>query len=271
MNALLFSLPGTPVIYYGDEIGMGDNIYLGDRDGVRTPMQWAPDRNAGFSQGNPQSLFLPVIIDPEYHYESVNVESQQKNPASLLSWMKRLIAQRKRFKAFGRGTLQFLRPENPRILAFVRQYQDETILIVANLSRFTQYARLDLSAFRGLVPVELFGRISFPTITDESYFVTIGPHHFYWFSLEPQPARRRARALAEASDELPLLEVSDGWESLLTGQVRSNLEGALQDYLSRRRFSGHRRAIRYAEIEEAVPVDPCRDDSIPCLRPRGAL
>src|SRR6185369_5498485 len=153
MNALLFSLPGTPVIYYGDEIGMGDNVYLGDRNGVRTPMQWSADRNAGFARANPQRLYLPVNIDPQYHYEAVNVEAQQNNPHSLLWWMKRMIAQRKQFLAFGRGTLEFLHPSNTKVLAFVRQYLDERVLIVANLSRFAQSAELDLSKLQGSVPV----------------------------------------------------------------------------------------------------------------------
>src|SRR5205814_6797768 len=154
MNGLLFSLPGTPILYYGDEIGMGDNIYLGDRNGVRTPMQWSGDRNAGFSRCNPQRLFLPVIIDPEYHFEAINVEAQQNNPNSLLWWMKRLIALRKRHKAFGRGKLEFLQPANRKVLAFLRRYQEESILVVANLSRFVNHAELDLSAFEGLVPME---------------------------------------------------------------------------------------------------------------------
>ncbi|HSP55550.1 MAG TPA: maltose alpha-D-glucosyltransferase, partial [Dehalococcoidia bacterium] len=157
MNGLLFSLPGTPIIYYGDEIGMGDNIYLGDRNSVRTPMQWSGDRNAGFSRANPQSLFLPVTIDPEYHYETVNVEAQQNNPHSLLWWMKRLIALRKRYRAFSRGSIEFLFPDNRKVLTFIRRFEGETILVVANLSRFVQYVELDLSAFRGRRPVELFG------------------------------------------------------------------------------------------------------------------
>ena len=136
MKSLLFSLPGTPVLYYGDEIGMGDNVYLGDRNGVRTPMQWSGDRNAGFSHANPQRLYLPVVLDPEYHYEAINVETQQNNPTSLLWWMKRLIALRKRFKAFGRGTLEFLHPENQKVLAFILRNWDECILDIANLSRF---------------------------------------------------------------------------------------------------------------------------------------
>src|SRR5207244_3486381 len=155
MNSLLFSLPGTPVLYYGDEIGMGDNFYLGDRNGVRTPMQWSADRNAGFSLANPQRLFLPVIIDPEYHYEAVNVETQQSNPHSLFWWMKRLIALRQRHRAFGRGSFEFLYPDNRKVLAFTRRYEDESIIVVANLSRFAQYVELDLQSFRGMVPIEL--------------------------------------------------------------------------------------------------------------------
>jgi maltose alpha-D-glucosyltransferase/alpha-amylase len=184
MNAMLMSLPGTPVLYYGDEIGMGDNVFLGDRNGVRTPMQWSPDRNAGFSRANPQRLVLPVIIDPEYHYESLNVESQQGNPNSLLWWTKRLIALRKRFQAFGRGTIEFLAPENPKVLAFIRHFEDETVLVVANLSRFTQYVELDLKAFKGRVPLELIGRTRFPPIGDLPYLLTLGEHAFYWFSVE---------------------------------------------------------------------------------------
>jgi maltose alpha-D-glucosyltransferase/alpha-amylase len=164
MNGLLFSLPGTPVIYYGDEIGMGDNIYLGDRNGVRTPMQWNADRNAGFSRASSQRLFLPVIVEPGYHYESRNVEAQQNVPTSLLWWMKHIIALRKRYKAFGRGTIDFLYPENRKVLAYVRRYQEERILVVANLSRQAQYVELDLSEFRGMVPVELFGQTDFPPI-----------------------------------------------------------------------------------------------------------
>ncbi|MBX6340880.1 MAG: maltose alpha-D-glucosyltransferase, partial [Thermomicrobiaceae bacterium] len=184
MNGLLFSLPGTPVIYYGDEIGMGDNIYLGDRNGVRTPMQWSADRNAGFSDAPRQSLYLPVISDAEYHYEAVNVEAQQNNPSSLLWWMKRLIALRKRYQAFGRGSLEFLQPENRKVLVFLRRYGDEQILVVANLSRFAQAVELDLSAHRGMVPVEMFGQVEFPPIGELPYFLTLGPHSFYWFRLE---------------------------------------------------------------------------------------
>src|SRR3712207_4392666 len=157
-------MPGTPVIYYGDEIGMGDNIYLGDRNGVRTPMQWTADRNVGFSEANPQRLYLPVITDPEYHQQTVNVESQQGNANSLFWWTRRMIAQRKQFKAFGRRTIEFLHPENRKVLAFVQTYEDERILIVANLSRYGQFADLDLSKWKSLAPVEVFGRVHFPPI-----------------------------------------------------------------------------------------------------------
>src|SRR5246127_1613345 len=162
MNGLLFSLPGTPIVYYGDEIGMGDNIYLGDRDGVRTPMQWSADRNAGFSTANPHKLYLPLILDPEYHYESVNVDLQRRNTSSLFWYMKRMINMRKKFKAFGRGNMEFINVENRKILAFVRRYEDETILVVANLSRLVQCFELDLSAFKGMVPGELPGGTHFP-------------------------------------------------------------------------------------------------------------
>jgi maltose alpha-D-glucosyltransferase/alpha-amylase len=188
LNALLFSLPGTPVLYYGDEIGMGDNVYLGDRNGVRTPMQWTGDRNAGFSRANPQKLILPVMMTSEYHYETINVEAQQENPSSLLWWMKRLIALRSGFKAFGRGSIEFLHPVNPRIVAFTREYEDEKVLVVLNLSRFPQYVELDLAKFEGFSPIELFGRTAFPTIGKQPYIVTVGPHSFFWFSLESTQA-----------------------------------------------------------------------------------
>jgi maltose alpha-D-glucosyltransferase/alpha-amylase len=183
LNGLLLSLPGTPVIYYGDEIGMGDNIYLGDRNGVRTPMQWTSGRNAGFSLASPQRLYLPVVVEAEYHPEAVSVEQQQRNTHSLLWWMKRLIGLRKRFKAFGRGTLEVLYPENRKVLAFVRRFEEERLLVVANLSRFVQYAELDLAAFRGAVPVEVFGGTEFPAVGDRPYFVTLAPHAFFWFAL----------------------------------------------------------------------------------------
>ncbi len=184
MNSLLFSMPGSPVLYYGDEIGMGDNIYLGDRNGVRTPMQWSGDRNAGFSRADWARLYSPVIMDPVYGYTAVNVEAQTRVPTSLLNWMKRMIAVRKRYHAFGRGTIRFLHPENLKVLVYLREWEGQVILCVVNLSRFVQFAELDLSEFNGWQPVELIGEIRFPNIGELPYFVTLGPHAFYWFRLE---------------------------------------------------------------------------------------
>jgi maltose alpha-D-glucosyltransferase/alpha-amylase len=184
MNSLLFTLPGSPVIYYGDEIGMGDNIYLGDRNGVRTPMQWSGDRNAGFSRADSARLYSPVISDPVYGYQAINVEAQERTPSSLLNWMKRLIKIRKRYPVFGRGSIEFLHPTNTKVLAYVREYQGQTMLIVNNLSRFSQPAELDLSRFNGMVPIELFGETRFPRIGELPYFITLGPHNFFWFRLE---------------------------------------------------------------------------------------
>jgi maltose alpha-D-glucosyltransferase/alpha-amylase len=255
MNGLLLSMPGSPIIYYGDEIGMGDNIYLGDRNGVRTPMQWSADRNAGFSRANSQRLYLPIIIDPEYHYEAVNVEAQQNNHHSLLWWMKRLIALRKRYKAFGRGSLSFLAPENRKVLAFIRRYQDESILVVANLSRFVQYVELDLSGLAGMVPVEIFGRTPFPAIGNQPYFLTLGPHSFYWFILEPQAAAREKIDVRTVASQLPLLTVSGRWGAILAGKARAALEEILPEYLRTRRwFGGKARHIKAATIREVVPV-----------------
>jgi len=258
MKALLFCMPGTPVIYYGDEIRMGDNVYLGDRNGVRTPMQWSGDRNAGFSRANPQKLYLPVIIDPEYHYEAVNVEAQQNNPHSLLWWMKRLIALRKRYKAFGRGSIEFLYPENRKILAFVRRYQDECILVVANLSRFVQGVELDLSDFHGTVPVELFGRTEFPAIGEEPYFLSLGPHAFYWFALEPQRLETPL-AITAPESTVPTLTVAGSWHSAFRGKGKAALETVLPYYLKARRwFGGKARAIRSVNILEAIPIVQAR-------------
>jgi maltose alpha-D-glucosyltransferase/alpha-amylase len=184
MNSLLLSFPGTPIIYYGDEIGMGDNIYLGDRNGVRTPMQWTPDRNGGFSRADPARLYAPTIMDPVYGYEAVNVEAQSRSLSSLLSATKRLIAVRKSTLAFGRGTMTFIRPENRSVLAYVRRYQDEVILCVANLSRSAQATELDLSAFKDRIPLEMLGRTRFPAIGELPYMITLSPYGFYWFELQ---------------------------------------------------------------------------------------
>ncbi|MFV9506143.1 MAG: maltose alpha-D-glucosyltransferase [Oscillochloridaceae bacterium umkhey_bin13] len=255
MNGLLFALPGTPVLYYGDEIGMGDNIYLGDRNGVRTPMQWTGDRNAGFSRANPQRLFLPVITDPEYHYEMVNVENQQANQHSLLWWTKRLIALRKRHQAFGRGTLEFLHPENRKVLCFVRRYEDEIVLVIANLSRFVQAVELDLSEFRGMMPVEMFGQVEFPPISDHAYMFTVGPHSFYWFMLTPQRIEGvRPEQLPGGPVNLPLISIEAGnWDAIFYDGRQTRLERALPVYLRQRRWFGSKtRKIKSVSLGELI-------------------
>jgi maltose alpha-D-glucosyltransferase / alpha-amylase len=252
LHSLLFSLPGTPVIYYGDEIGMGDNIYLGDRNGVRTPMQWSADRNAGFSRANPQQLYLPIIIDPEHHYETVNVEAQQQNPSSFLWWTKRLVLLRKSYQAFGRGTVEFLFPENRKVLVFIRRFHDEIILVVANLSRFVNYVELELAPYKGMVPVELFGQTRFPPIGELPYFLTLGPHSFYWFKLEPTRVSE-ARAAAEGF-EPARLEVADAWDNVFHGRAKTNLERILPAYLlTCRWFGGKAQPIRSLKNSDAVP------------------
>ncbi len=184
LNALLFSFPGTPIIYYGDEIGMGDNLFLGDRNGVRTPMQWTGDRNAGFSRCDPARLYSPVIMDPVYGYQAVNVEAEESDKASLLHWMRNMIRLRRLFRVFGRGTIEFLQPANRKVLAYIRRFGDDVILCVANLSRSAQPVELDLHAFAGLVPVEMLGYTEFPAIGTLPYFLTLGPYGFYWFELQ---------------------------------------------------------------------------------------
>ena len=222
MNSLLMSVPGTPIIYYGDEIGMGDNIYLGDRNGVRTPMQWTPDRNGGFSRCDPARLYLPMIMDPVYGYEAVNVEAQSRSLASLLSWNKRLISVRKSSKIFGRGSLNFIRPANRSVFAYVRQYQNDVLLCVANLSRSAQAAEIDLSPWRGRIPFEMLGRTNFPPIGDSAYVVTLGPYGFYWFQLcEPVGSAIEAQITPA---EFETLIVTHGWRSLLQGHSKSVLE-----------------------------------------------
>ena len=212
MNSLLLSLPGTPIVYYGDEIGMGDNIYLGDRDGVRTPMQWSPDRNAGFSRADPARLYLPPIMDAIYGYEAVNVEAQQRDPSSLLNWMKRMIAVRQAHQAFGRGTLRLLYPRNRKILAYLREHEADRILCVANLARSAQAVELDLSEFRGCVPVELLGRSPFPPIGDLPYLLTLPGHGFYWFVLaEEAELPRWHEPIPEPLPDFITLVIRDGW------------------------------------------------------------
>jgi maltose alpha-D-glucosyltransferase/alpha-amylase len=253
MNSLLFSLEGTPVIYYGDEIGMGDNFYLGDRDGVRTPMQWSPDRNAGFSDTNPQRLYLPVILDPLYHYESVNVETQRANTSSLFWFMKRMINMRKKLKAFSRGDMKFLPVDNPKILAFTRTYGDEKLLIVVNLSKHSQPAEIDLAEYKGHAPVEAFSKNHFPVIKeDRPYFFTLGPYAYQWFVLE------NPRLDIREEYSLPRLALQS-WEDLLTGDTADVLQNlVLPDYIAKTDwFVGKSRKIYSTNINNytALPIN----------------
>jgi maltose alpha-D-glucosyltransferase / alpha-amylase len=258
LNALLFSFPGTPILYYGDEIGMGDNIYLGDRNGVRTPMQWSSDRNGGFSRADPARLFAPPIMDPVYGYQAINVEAQERYPFSHLHWMKRLIAMRKGHRVFGRGSLEFVGCPNRKVLAYLRRDERETVLIVANLSRTLQPAEIDLSAFAGLIPVEMGGLTEFPRITDRPYFLTLGPYASYWFSLQQEALRMTPRAAAAPDpnaamlDAIPSLLVGADWESLLDAATRVIIERqALRPFLQRQRWFGAKsREIRQARFTD---------------------
>ncbi len=255
MNGLLLSLPGTPVIYYGDEIGMGDNIYLGDRNGVRTPMQWSPDRNAGFSSANPQKLYLPVIIDPEYHYEVVNVESQRKNRHSLFWWMRRLITLRSRIQAFSRGSLTFLYPENSKILAFLRRYEETCILVVINFSRYAQFVELDLNEYAGAVPVEVFGNMPFPEVEETPYRLTMGPHSFFWFSLQPKETIDTEKDLPSDIGQLPVFRVRQNWRELFEGHITSSMEKRVAAYLSLQRWYGAKnQRIKTLKIIETISL-----------------
>ncbi len=238
LNSLLFSMPGSPVIYYGDELGMGDNVFLGDRDGVRTPMQWSMDRNAGFSRADPARLYLPPIMDPVYGYQSVNVEAQERDPSSMLRFMQRMIALRRQHKAFGRGSLDFIRADNRSILVFIRRYKSEIILVTANLSRYVQPAELDLSEFKGRIPVEMIGRTEFPPIGDLPYFITLGPHSFYWFRLEsPAEPIKAVRAVREELRKLPLLTLDEAWDTLLLPEYLFTLgHEVLPPYITRQRW-----------------------------------
>jgi len=263
INFLLFSLPGTPIVYYGDEMGMGDNYYLGDRDGVRTPMQWNPDRNAGFSRANPQRLYLPIIIDPEYHFHALNVENQHANLSSLLWWTRRVIGMRKKYKAFGRGSIEFPFCDNPKVLAFLRQYGDEIILVVANLSRFSQVAHLDLASYTGCVPVEVFSNNRFPLIQESPYLLTLGFNDYFWFTLH--------KADDSVSHDLakPFIEFSvrENWQEFLAGEHRNSfLKSVLPDYLKQCRwFSYKTRTIRMVNIVEEIAISHQRGVPIALL------
>lgn len=219
MNSLLLSMRGSPIVYYGDEIGMGDNIFIGDRNGVRTPMQWSPDRNAGFSRADPQRLYLPPIMDAIYGYEAVNVESQLRDPSSLLHWMRRMLAVRNTSRAFGRGELLFLKPGNRKVLAYLRTFEGEVILCVANLSRSAQPAELDLSAFKGRVPVELLGRTAFPPVGELPYMLTLPKHGFYWFQLSTDAVEPSWHQPMLPAEDRPVLVLFDGWNSIFRDQV----------------------------------------------------
>ena len=226
MNSMLLSMPGSPIIYYGDEIGMGDNFFLGDRNGVRTPMQWSPDRNAGFSRADPQRLFLPPIMDPIYGYEAVNVEAQTRDRSSLLNWMRRMLQTRKQSQAFGRGTMKFIRPGNRKVLVYLREYDGDAILCVANLARSAQPVELDLSHYKGTVPIEMLGRTPFPPVGDLPYLLTLPGYSFYWFKLSREadaPAWHEERL---PRDDLPMLVLTDGWNSFRPERVQSWRTGA---------------------------------------------
>lgn len=265
VNFLLMTLPGSPIMYYGDEIGMGDNIYLGDRNGVRTPMQWSPDRNAGFSKADPQRLFLPPNMDPIYGYEAINIEAQARNPSSLLHWTKRLIAVRKNYKAFGRGSIKFLSPGNRKILAYVREWGDEILLCVVNLSRNAQPVELDLSAFKGRVPVELLGRSAFPPIGDLPYLLTLKGYGTYGFRLAVDAEVPYWHEERLARPALPILVLTEGWNTFSgkragTSAVRGAIAAATQEQLqhkvlapyiaSKRWFAAKGHQIERIEIQE---------------------
>jgi maltose alpha-D-glucosyltransferase/alpha-amylase len=265
MNSLLLSMPGAPIIYYGDEIGMGDNIFLGDRNGVRTPMQWSPDRNAGFSRADPQQLYLPPIMDPVYGYQAVNVEAQQRDPSSLLNWMKRMLRVRGASQAFGRGTLTFLRPGNRKILAYIREYGNDNILCVANLARTAQAVELDLAGYKECVPVEMLGRTPFPPIGELPYLLTLPGYAFFWFRLSSSAETPPWHEERLPRKQLPTLVLFEGWNSLfrervaphraeMAERVRRQLETeALPAYL------GAQRAVapQAATIARAALVDHC--------------
>jgi maltose alpha-D-glucosyltransferase / alpha-amylase len=253
LNSLLLSFPGTPVLYYGDEIGMGDNIYLGDRNGVRTPMQWNADRNAGFSTATPARLYSPVIMDPVWGYEAINVEAQQSDTSSLLHWMRNMIALRKLFRVFGRGTIEFLNPVNRKILAYLRRFDGEQVLCVANLSRFAQPVDLDLSSLEGMVPVEMLGYVEFPTVERKPYRLTLAPYSFLWLELQ-----RKAEIAEDEEDSVKHvpLGVTAGWDSLLEGTGRERLESIdLPDYLPKQRwFAGKTRQIQTTSIIDSAKL-----------------
>jgi len=270
LNSILFSMPGTPIIYYGDEIGMGDNIFLGDRHGVRTPMQWSADRNGGFSRAFFAKLYSPPNMDPITGYQAINVEAQQLDPSSLLNWMRSLIKLRKQYKGFGRGELKILYPENRKILAYLRIHAGETVLVVANLSRYPQAFQLDLHEFDGLTPIEMFGLVPFHPVTAEPYTLTLGSYGFFWLLLEsPKPlpvVTPQQQAIDEKTAELPAvlhihdIDLAQGWKSIMTSPFRDVLEKQLlPDHITRQRWFGKKsrrvvaaRIIEWAEVPDSA-------------------
>ncbi|TWG88458.1 maltose alpha-D-glucosyltransferase/alpha-amylase [Cupriavidus gilardii J11] len=263
MNSLLFSMPGTPVIYYGDEIGMGDNIHLGDRDGVRTPMQWSPDRNGGFSHADPERLVLPPLQGPLYGYEAVNVEAQSRDTHSLLNWMRRMLALRRQHRAFGRGGFRFLFPGNRKVLAYLREYEGEHILCVANLSRAPQAVELDLSEFAGRVPVEMLGATPFPAIGQLTYLLTLPPYGFYWFILssEAQPPSWHVDAPEQMPELITLIMQNVPQPDLTEASRRILSKEVLPDYIGRRRWFGAKsERIEGVGIAYAMPFGRAHPD-----------
>ncbi len=275
MKSLMLSLPGTPIFYYGDEIGMGDNIYLGDRNGVRTPMQWTSDRNGGFSRCDPAKLFLPPIMDPVYGYQSVNVEAQSRSISSLLNWMKRMIAVRKTSKVFGRGTMTMLRPTNRAVMAYLRQYGHEVLLCVANLSRAAQSTEIDLSQWRGRVPVEMLGRSRFRRIDEFPFVVTLGPYGFFWFLLTEEAGM--APSEVSTTREWATVVMDKGWRSLSAGPTAQHFEReVLPAFLATRRwFAAKGSEAGGARVSSVVPLG--EGDLAPVVAlidhasPRGAM
>ncbi|MEA2835007.1 MAG: maltose alpha-D-glucosyltransferase / alpha-amylase [Methylobacteriaceae bacterium] len=252
LNSMLFSMPGTPVLYYGDEIGMGDNIYLGDRDGVRTPMQWSPDRNGGFSRADPQRLFLPAIQDPIYGFSGVNVEAQLANPSSLLNWMRRMISVRRAHPAFGRGTLRFLYPSNRKVLAYLREWDDDRLLCIVNVSRAPQAVELDLSEFRGAIPIELTAGSIFPPIGQLPYLLTLPSYGFFWFKLEAKVEAERFGP--KAAPELFTLVLTGPLEKLLEGREKIAFERTIVPaFLTGRRwFAGRGRELERVRLSSVA-------------------
>lgn len=251
LNFLLFSMPGTPVVYYGDEIGMGDNYYLGDRDGMRTPMQWSPDKNAGFSTADPQKLYLPVVIDFNYHYTTVNVENQERHPSSFLWWKRRVINKRRKYKAFGRGTIRFVNTNNPKVLSFVREYEDETILVVVNLSRYSQHAELDLHEFAGAVPIELFSRNDFPPISSDPWPFSMQFKNYFWFEL-----RKTGKVhIAGLPARNTLMLESSRWLQM-DQAMRNSMSKVLNAYIVKSRwFNGNENKLRDVRIVDVIAVE----------------